>query len=390
MHVLIRHPTTPAEPLTSEKDFHQSLRKVLWKEKLLPSGTDFGACRSSFSNELQASPRIEYRDRSYSQGTSHRDQAASSVNARSARKLNVIRKPAPSPVGMDISERTGTPSGTGVSDECDAPNTLGFGSSGASVKSTGSSFNLSNLVKEKMTGRRRRSPIYGLPEAPDLPGLDTDDVTPTIRPMGLNSIDDWLDSREGLHKRSNTSSSSSIYATESRELHIRQSTFAPLHSPEINSEAPIPSIPSRFMAKSTLALPPRQSSLQQHDTMPRPSRHRMNRPPSPQIIPEKKTQEPRDHISQLEYEQEQLEDQKKNLRKKIYDLEVEIPMSSRSVRDQLKAQLEELNQQYADTEKSAHDLGLKLYRAYRRKDKRDGNEGPTHLWVSRVTAPLGD
>ncbi|KAF8542459.1 hypothetical protein BDD12DRAFT_876254 [Trichophaea hybrida] len=340
---------------------------------------------SSFS-EFQALPR----DRSYSQGTSHRDQAAaSSLDARSTRRQNVIRKPAPSPVGTDTWEQTGTATGAGFTDEWDAapnPNTLSFSSSGASVgggggsvKSTGSGFTLGNLVKEKMTGRRNKIPNYGLPEPPDLPGLENEGV-PTIKPVGLNSIDDWLDSREGLHKRSTCSSSSSTQNitgkySDSRELHIRQSTFAPLQPPEFTSEASsVPSIPPRFMAKSTFTLPPRQSSLHQQDAVPRSSRHRVNRPPSPQLALEKKpqdTQAPRDHISQLEYEQEQLEDRKKSLRKKIYDLE-------------------ELNQEYADAEKSAHDLGLKLYRAYRRKDKRDGLEGPTHLWVSRVTAPLDD
>ena len=61
--------------------------------------------------------------------------------------------------------------------------------------------------------------------------------------------------------------------------------------------------------------------------------------------------------------------------------------SNRAAREQLQARINEMNQESADSELAIHDLGLKLHRAYRRRDKRDGGEGPTHLWVSRVTAP---
>lgn len=98
-------------------------------------------------------------------------------------------------------------------------------------------------------------------------------------------------------------------------------------------------------------------------------------------------QGPRDHLSQLEYEQQQLDSQKTRLVRKIYEVEGKMG-NSRAAREQFRPQLDELQGQCADVEKALHDLGLKLCRAYRRRDLREGIEGPTHLWVSRVTAPL--
>ena len=98
---------------------------------------------------------------------------------------------------------------------------------------------------------------------------------------------------------------------------------------------------------------------------------------------------PTDLISRLEQEQERLEARKRELRKEVYELEMVLPPNPCSlkleVREQLKSRLEELHNEYADAEKAAHDTGLKLYRAYRRTDKKNGVDGPTHLWVSRVT-----
>jgi len=113
-------------------------------------------------------------------------------------------------------------------------------------------------------------------------------------------------------------------------------------------------------------------------------------PSSEQAAPSsEKSAEPTDLISRLEHEQERLETRKRELRKEVYELEIVLPPNPCSlkleVREQLKSRLEELHGEYADAEKAAHDTGLKLYRAYRRTDKKNGVDGPTHLWVSRVT-----
>lgn len=310
----------------------------------------------------------------------------------------------PSPAaGLGIWDGSGTVTttitsgGVGYTDERAASRGGGDNANASSSYYKGGTL-LGNLVKDRTTGRRKMSVDDG----------DEDETFIRPSPAGLNSIDDWLDSREGLHKRSNTVSTVSTRYTHndspSLKLHLRQSTFQPLQppaefTPEENSTMPVPSIPIRFFTKPTTAPPVRTSSL----ARPKPSQQPQDRqralppappsrPISPLIIPERKPREelPRDHIGQLEYEQEQHDTRKRELRQEIWAIEqrMEAATMERSQRDRLKARLEDLNQEYADTEKLHHDLGLKLYRAYRRRDTREGVEGPTHLWVSRVTAPL--
>jgi hypothetical protein len=321
---------------------------------------------------------------------------------RQPRKHKVVRKPvSPSvPIGWEGSGATTT----GYTEDRD----LGSSNMGASNK--GSSFALGNLVKERVAGRRKMSLTQQQQTLSPLQ-TDTEDETPMIRlsPAGLNSIDDWLDSREGLHKRSNTVSTVSTQhsrQSENLKLHIRKSTFAPLQPPQEYSpdddEPIMPLIPARFLSKPTPAPPPppppppvRTSSLRPREApQPRGERELPARPPSPPASPEmpKEPEQPRGHIEQLEYEQAQHEACKKELRTEIYGIEQTLKTATmdRSLRERLKARLDELQQEYADAEKMVHDLGLKLYRAYRRRDKRDGVEGPTHLWVSRVTAPLDE
>jgi hypothetical protein len=306
---------------------------------------------------------------------------------RQPRKHKVARKPV-SPSASVVWGETGTTT-TGYSEYRDG-----------NYKGTG--FALGNLVKERVAaaGRRQHQALPPLP-------TDTEDETPVIRPSpaGLNSIDDWLDSREGLHKRSNTVSTVATPYTrqpDNLKLHIRQSTFEPLHPSDEDSDSadegePImPIIPVRFLRKPSPApRPARTSSLQPREApqQPRGSHQRElpRRPPSPPTTP-KEPEKPRNHIEQLEYEQAAQEERKTELRSEIWGIEqtLKIATTDRGLRERLKQRLDGLNQEYADAEKSAHDLGLKLYRAYRRQDKRDGVEGPTHLWVSRVTAPLDD
>jgi uncharacterized coiled-coil protein SlyX len=261
----------------------------------------------------------------------------------------------------------------------------------------GTSFSLGSLVKERVVaaGRRHQQPLPPLL-------TDTEDKTPTSRPSpaGLKSIDDWLDSREGLHERSNTVSTVSTQQ-DPLKLHIRQSTFEPLRPSDEDSDSsfeegePImPIIPIRFLRKpSPSPLPARSTSLQPQQPEQEHQRESPQRPPpSPPTTPKKEPEKPGSHIEQLEYEQAAQEERITELRAEIWGIEqtLKIASTERGLRERLKQRLDCLNQEYADAEKAAHDLGLKLYRAYRRQDKRDGVEGPTHLWVSRVTAPLGE
>jgi hypothetical protein len=77
------------------------------------------------------------------------------------------------------------------------------------------------------------------------------------------------------------------------------------------------------------------------------------------------------------------------LRREIYDLEQVLPPNPSThnpvARREMQARRDQLVQDLADVEKDLHEMGMKLHRAWRRRDKKMGTEGPTHLWVSRVT-----
>ena len=56
----------------------------------------------------------------------------------------------------------------------------------------------------------------------------------------------------------------------------------------------------------------------------------------------------------------------------------------RAKREMEKLKVEGLREEEADIRREEHELGLKLHRAYKRKDK-DAVYEPTTLWVRRVT-----
>lgn len=56
----------------------------------------------------------------------------------------------------------------------------------------------------------------------------------------------------------------------------------------------------------------------------------------------------------------------------------------RRKRETEKEKIENLREEEADVRRFEHELGLKLHRAYKRKDK-DAEYEPTGLWVRRVT-----
>jgi len=339
------------------------------------------------------------------------------VPPASSRKFNVNRKPAPSPIAIppppppvsiqsDFRGYT-TPSGYGtistvtagvggLSVEQNRRNPSGGDFQPASNNSTApkqSGFGFGNLVKEKVTGRRKHSLTSTeiLQSGPSFPESDFEIPAHPVKPA--NSIDDWLGQREKLHKRSNTVSTVSTQYSrhnDPHKLHIRQSTFAPLHPPdELASDAPplppIPALPQEYRS-SNASIPPRSTSLLGSQT----GAPRVPSPPPPRHIVREMTNMPMDRISQLEVEQEKLETDRYELRKEIYKLQTVLPPNpsthNPAMREKMKGQLEDMQQKLADVEKEIHETGLKLRRAIRRREKRDGYEGPTHLWVSRVTA----
>ncbi|CCX32808.1 Similar to hypothetical protein [Tuber melanosporum Mel28]; acc. no. XP_002835706 [Pyronema omphalodes CBS 100304] len=315
--------------------------------------------------------------------------APSSIHG-ARKKTNVIRKPVLGQLGDVI---------TGEADRETRDS-----SDSNSFESSSDGFPGPSSFSSRLNLRRHKTPEQG--EAPE---IEIDSQNRPRRPAGLPSIDDWLDSREDLHKRTSTTTLAPKIVSqdpEPRHLKIRQSTFAPL-SPEfiIEDNPPeMPLLPSRFFGSRETATatpppqqahPPRGASLLAMDKSAAPA-PRINLPPSPPMSPDASTSsekcepaKPRDYIEELEHEQKQLEIQKRDYRRRIFHMEQRIEASnSISLTEQFKKQLEQLNQEYQDLEKTTHDLGLKLYRAYRRKDRAEGGEGATHLWVSRITAPV--
>lgn len=63
---------------------------------------------------------------------------------------------------------------------------------------------------------------------------------------------------------------------------------------------------------------------------------------------------------------------------------VTVTTEIRKKRENEKMKIENLREEEADVRRQEHDLGLKLHRAYKRKDK-DSSYEPTGLWVRRVT-----
>lgn len=295
---------------------------------------------------------------------------------RTLKRENVARKPTPTSSVFSLSakssseairsqhsrERSTTPDREYVT----TPKSRGFG--------------LGSVVKEKVAARRK--PVDNVSTGEAMDPLGASSPVAAVKPPNFVSIDDWLDSREreGLHRRSNTVTTVASQASRHdppHRLHLRQSTFAPLPTPhELAPAEGIPQLPtiSQQYTQTTPKTPPPLISS-------RP------RPPPPRAPP-RADQPPRDHLEQLEYEQEQLEVRKSNIRREIWDLEQLLPPNPSThnpiARKDMTKRLEELVPELADVEKEIHETGMKLHRAWRRRDKNMGSEGPTHLWVSRV------
>lgn len=263
--------------------------------------------------------------------------------------------------------------------------------------------------RERERERREREELHlhGLPF--DNPAAET----VVLRP-GAHSIDDWLDQRQGLHVRSATITSQRTTASSRHRpsndpaaspssgsspsrtvgpkaaetlklLALRQSTFAPLPVPSQLTASepplpPVPSIPSQFQTPTPTTTTAASSPAALASSVPLP----LPPPPAP-VDPASM-----DHLSQLEHASDTHEARARALRAAIAELDTVLPPNpgTHNVEERatMRARVVELRQALADEDKALHEAGLRLARARRRRDKREGTEGPTHLWVSRVTA----
>ena len=224
----------------------------------------------------------------------------------------------------------------------------------APQKSAFNGYGLGGILKARRSKQRE-------PEEP---------VEETVRvpETNLPSIDSWLESREGVHKRSNTVNTVATQRRDPRKLHLRQSTFEPLRPPgefvSTDPEPPLPAlpqIPSQYAERTSSVPPPVETERIWEDTA-------------------------EGRVGRLEWEQEGLERRKQGLRRDIWECEMRLKEGMEGEeRRRVGREKERREEEVAGVEKELHDLGMRLHRAYRRLDERDGKEGPTHLWVSRAT-----
>ncbi|KAE8382537.1 hypothetical protein BDV26DRAFT_277914 [Aspergillus bertholletiae] len=103
--------------------------------------------------------------------------------------------------------------------------------------------------------------------------------------------------------------------------------------------------------------------------------------------PEQKTQ---NRIETLEARREYLTRRKASINTMIYELTQVIQPSpiayDLAARDEVKKTVASLNNELADINKEEHEIGMKLFRAWRKRDERECYGGSSGLWVKRVTS----
>lgn len=101
-------------------------------------------------------------------------------------------------------------------------------------------------------------------------------------------------------------------------------------------------------------------------------------------------EQPKDHIEALEQRQEALAKRKQNVTAIIRDLDQVFQPSSAaytmSTRDEVKKTISDLNNELDEIRREEHEVGVKLLRAWKKRDQKDLYGGGTGLWVKRVTS----
>ena len=124
------------------------------------------------------------------------------------------------------------------------------------------------------------------------------------------------------------------------------------------------------------------------------------RKPTPAQVPEESTAKPlpecppekqaESRIEALEARRETLARRRGNIGTIIHELTQVIQPSSiaydLAARDEVKRTVSSLNSELADINREDHEIGLKLFRAYKKRDEQDSWAGSTSLWVKRVTS----
>lgn len=108
------------------------------------------------------------------------------------------------------------------------------------------------------------------------------------------------------------------------------------------------------------------------------------------LSPEPPAEQPKDHIEALEQRQESLFKRRANITTIINELDQVFQPSAAaydmSARDEVKKTINGLNNELAEIRREEHEVGLKLLRAWKKRDEKDLYGGGTGLWVKRVTS----
>ncbi|KAF7159408.1 hypothetical protein CNMCM6106_006621 [Aspergillus hiratsukae] len=106
----------------------------------------------------------------------------------------------------------------------------------------------------------------------------------------------------------------------------------------------------------------------------------------PQCPPEQQAQ---NRIEMLEARRDTLARRRANINTIIHELTQVIQPSSiaydMAARDEVKKTVASLNNELADIKREEHDIGMKLFRAWKKRDEQDLYGADTGLWVKRVT-----
>ncbi|KZF19783.1 hypothetical protein L228DRAFT_241535 [Xylona heveae TC161] len=113
------------------------------------------------------------------------------------------------------------------------------------------------------------------------------------------------------------------------------------------------------------------------------NKQRRNSKSLPQSPPEKESV---DRITRLQAQLDTLRYRRENIQKIVRDWTISVPAGTIAAsRDEMRVMVDRLKAEMAEIGLEEHELGIKLHRAWKRKDESEPAE-PTSLWIRRVTS----
>ncbi len=197
----------------------------------------------------------------------------------------------------------------------------------------------------------------------------------TIENNFRSAMDDMHFQEQPVSRFSNTTyATETTYGSRSGSPAMSSSNFAPTPSSSILSrKRPVPGATN---ARDTTRKPtPSQLSAKSTD----PIRNSKSLPQSPPEL------ESVDLITSLQAQLDNLHHQRGNIQRLLRDLsQLNLTTHGIASRAEIKRKADKLQLELSQIMREEHDIGLRLHRAWRRKDQQESRE-PTGLWVRRVT-----